>query len=408
MSGFKGIMNNGWHPKGRDGKKESWRNDFKGVSQVAGWMGKGNDKDEEAENHVSRPLSSLKDPASFGPPPKHIKYHGAAALPNETTPDRNGWGAPLSQAQINQQQAQRRQEEEAEQEAKWAEEEAAARPPVPYRADRTGIDTSILPPPPVRRVGSVADSAPTSASPKPRPSVPPRVLPRTNTSTPASHSPSPPPAYAPSPPAAEQPQAANGYLNQAAASRLSHSGVSVPALGIGAQSPNLTSPSTGYGQQAPVNELQTRFSQLRTNSASAHSPTSSTPVQQTQSPPTPTSNAGSARSAYNDFRSKHNGQIESGKQKLSGFNQKYGITEKINNAFERKSSSGERAPPIPPHPNLSRSTTTSSTDTENLARSKAPPPPPPQKKAELRSTPVSTGTTGSPAPPPLPLGTKPR
>lgn len=34
MSGFKGIVQNGWHPKGRDGKKESWRNDFKGVNQV--------------------------------------------------------------------------------------------------------------------------------------------------------------------------------------------------------------------------------------------------------------------------------------------------------------------------------------------------------------------------------------
>jgi hypothetical protein len=34
MSGFKGIMKDGWHPKGRDGKKEGWRNDFKGVNQV--------------------------------------------------------------------------------------------------------------------------------------------------------------------------------------------------------------------------------------------------------------------------------------------------------------------------------------------------------------------------------------
>ncbi|KAL4880905.1 hypothetical protein BJY04DRAFT_68068 [Aspergillus karnatakaensis] len=406
MSGFKGIMKDGWHPKGREGKKEGWRNDFKGVNQVAGWMGKGKDKDEERENHVSRPLASLKDPSSFGPPPKHIKYHGAGALPNETTPDRTGWGAPLSQAQINQHEEQKRQEEEAAEEERRAAEEAANRPPVPYRANRTGIDTSTLPPPPVRRIGTAAESVPTTASPKPRPSVPPRVPPRTNTSTPASHTPSPPPpAYSPSPSATEQSQPVKGYLNEAATSRLSQAGVSVPALGISASSPNPTPQSTGHVQQVPLNELQSRFSQLRTNSGSAPSPVPTPPIQQTQTPPTPAPNAGSARSAFNDFRSKHNDQIEAGKQRLSGFNQKYGITNKINNALESKSDNAEQAPPIPPHPNLSRSTTTSSTDTETLARRKAPPPPPPQKKAELRSAPVNTG---SPAPPPLPLGTKPR
>jgi hypothetical protein len=27
-------MKDGWHPKGRDGGKESWRGDFKGINQV--------------------------------------------------------------------------------------------------------------------------------------------------------------------------------------------------------------------------------------------------------------------------------------------------------------------------------------------------------------------------------------
>lgn len=55
-------LKKGWHPPGRDGKKESFRNDFKGINQVAGWMGKGKDpKAEERETHVSQPLSSLKD-----------------------------------------------------------------------------------------------------------------------------------------------------------------------------------------------------------------------------------------------------------------------------------------------------------------------------------------------------------
>jgi hypothetical protein len=35
MSGFRGVMKDGWHPKGKDGSsKESWRGDFKGINQV--------------------------------------------------------------------------------------------------------------------------------------------------------------------------------------------------------------------------------------------------------------------------------------------------------------------------------------------------------------------------------------
>ncbi|KAL4915527.1 hypothetical protein BDW62DRAFT_123348 [Aspergillus aurantiobrunneus] len=398
MSGFKGIMKDGWHPKGRDGKKESWRNDFKGVNQVAGWMGKGKDKDDDRENHVSRPISSLKDPSTFGPPPKHVKYHGAAALPNDSTPDRSGLGAPLSQTHINKQDAQRQRAEEEEEEERRQAEETAKRPPEPYRANRTGIDTSTLLPPP-RRVGSAAESASRTATSRAKPSVPPRLPPRTNTT------PSPPPAYSPTPQATEQTQAADGYLNQAAASRLNQAGVSVSALGIGASSPSPSSPSTGHANQAPVNELQSRFSQLRTNTASSASSAPSPPVQPTQSPASSVPSAANAKAAFNDFRSKHSDQIETGKQKLSGINQKYGITNRINNALDSKSNNAEQAPPLPPHPNLNRSATTSSTDTESLAQRKEPPPPPPQKKAGLRSTPVSTG---SPVPPPLPLGTKPR
>lgn len=34
MSGFKNVVKEGWHPKSKDGKKESWRGDFKGINQV--------------------------------------------------------------------------------------------------------------------------------------------------------------------------------------------------------------------------------------------------------------------------------------------------------------------------------------------------------------------------------------
>jgi hypothetical protein len=86
MPDLKEIAKSGWHPKGKDGKSESWRGDFKGINQVAGWMGKGKDNGSSipAEYRASRPLSSLKDPSSFGPPPKHINYHGVAES-NEVT-----------------------------------------------------------------------------------------------------------------------------------------------------------------------------------------------------------------------------------------------------------------------------------------------------------------------------------
>src|SRR4051794_4045918 len=113
-------------------------------------MGKGKSPSEEAQDHVSRPISSLKDPASFGPPPKNVKYHGGAAVPDQTTPDTSGWGAPVPASEIRAQQ----EAEEAEARRQEEEEKRPPPPPVPYRADRTGLSTSHLPPPPGRKDGA--------------------------------------------------------------------------------------------------------------------------------------------------------------------------------------------------------------------------------------------------------------
>ncbi|PLB44594.1 hypothetical protein P170DRAFT_459100 [Aspergillus steynii IBT 23096] len=403
MSGMGKVFKEGWHPKSREGGKESWRGDFKGINQVAGWMGKGKDKDSEREEHVSRPLSTLKDPSAFGPPPKHVKYHGAAALPNETTPDRRGLGAPLSQEQIDYQ----KEQEQAEIQAQEQEAQKPAPPPLPYRANRTGVDPSVLPPPPVRRMGSPAEpSVPTNTRPKP--SVPPRIPPRTN-STPVSHPPSPPPAYSPS--AAETPS--DPYINQAATSRLAQSGFSVPALGIGNggnqwQSPGASPAPTGSVGQAPLNELQSRFSQMRTNSqreAPSPPPARGTYASEQSQSPAPASDTRSAQSTVNDFREKHSDKIDAGKQKLSGLNEKYGISQRVNGFFDdKKSSQGNSGPPppLPRHPKAVQPPPSASS--ESLGQRKAPPPPPP-KKSGMRSTPVPAS---APTPPPIPLGTKPR
>ncbi|KAE8355947.1 hypothetical protein BDV28DRAFT_145595 [Aspergillus coremiiformis] len=394
MSGFKGVLKDGWHPKGKDGQKESWRGDFKGINQVAGWMGKGKDKDNDRAEHVARPLSSLKDPAAFGPPPKHIKYHGTAAVSNQTSPDRRGFGTPISQEQAHQPNFRQQEPTEAE-----AESQKPAPPPLPYRANRTGVDPSTLPPPPVRRTGSPADSAASET----QPSVPPRIPPRIN-STPQSHPPTPPPAY--SPPSATE-QSSDGYLNQGATSRLAQAGVSVPALGIGSRGDSLVATGGSIGQ-APVNELQTRFSQMRTSSASRSQVPPPPPARGNLSGRSPspgsTLNVQSATSAIKDFREKHDDKIQAGKQKLSGFNEKYGISQRVNGLFDSRKDSthSSQAPPLPPHPSVSR--TPSNTESESLGGKKAPPPPPP-KKAGMRSTPV---TAPPPTPPPVPVGTKPR
>ena len=36
MDRVKGITKNGYHPTGKDGGKESWRGDYKGINQVVG------------------------------------------------------------------------------------------------------------------------------------------------------------------------------------------------------------------------------------------------------------------------------------------------------------------------------------------------------------------------------------
>ncbi|KAJ6117301.1 hypothetical protein N7512_007026 [Penicillium capsulatum] len=375
MSGFGKVMKEGWHPKSKEGKSESWRGDFKGINQVAGWMGKGKDTtSSDRSDHVSQPLSSLKDPASFAPPPKNVNFHGPSALPNETTPDRRGLGAPVAQPQY-QQDASRQSEVQADEEVA----EKPKAPSVPYRVDTTGLSTNHLPPPPVRRMDSPSAAGSTS---KPKPQLPPRLPPRNESVS--SQDPSPPPAYTPTAPSPSQ-----GYVNQDATSRLANAGVSVPALGIG-ETQGGSQASTGPG---PVNELQSRFSQMRTDSGSP----SVAP-----SPPARASRPyddGVPAAASPGFRERHADKIDFGKQKLGG------VTSRINTFVEDRKFSAEANKRIPRPPT---SNTTSPTVEAQAQRKKAPPPPPP-KRASMRTAPVSeTESTPSSPAPPIPLNTKPR
>jgi hypothetical protein len=312
---------------------------------------------------------------------------------------------------------------QASQHEDMAEEADNGRPGVglPYRQDRTGLPTSNLPAPPVRRM---SPSQPDGTS-KARPGLPPRLPARSESNIASTPSHPPPPPYS---------ETDDGTkMNQGAMSRLGHAGVSVPALGIGRADPvekdrSTTSPATANNR---MNDLQSRFSQMSTSRSQSPRTTSSDNV---NNPPPNGTTFAEKQGAFNtaqdfrkdpssvsasdvrrtasvadNFRERHGDQIDAGKRKLSAFNQKYRITGRINDFIQDQKSPADQsrpsAPPPapPPHPTLNRAG--SNVDMEALNRRKAPPPPPPAKKPSLQSTPVNSS---SPPPPPLPLGTKPR
>ncbi|QKX61756.1 uncharacterized protein TRUGW13939_08912 [Talaromyces rugulosus] len=405
MSGLRGMVKDGWHPKGKQGGKESWRGDFKGIGQVAGWMGKGKDPnaDDQAE-HVSRPLTSLKDPSSFGPPPKR---NGASAVvsPGATTPTTTTTSSSRSLGAAVPQSSHRA--------AAAEEEDKPAPPPVPYRANQSGLKTDHLPPPPVRH-NTDSVSQPVS-SPSARPSLPPRLPAR----GPAPQSASPPP-----PPYSETDDNVT-QMNQGAVSRLGQAGVSVPGLGIGGTgSDKSATVQTNLNKQ--VNELH-RYGNMSAQEDSqnhvADSKNGTTYGQTQERYQNTDNNSASSASALdsrnmgataNNLRQRGGEQFEAGKKKLIALNQKHKITDRIHSYFEQPpASSGQEsaapAPPPPPHPsnnnaNLSRQNS-NNIDVEALNKRKPPPPPPPAKKPGLQAKPVGSST---PSPPPLPLGTKPR
>lgn len=364
-------------------------------------MGKGKDPNaNDQSEHVARPLASLKDPSSFGPPPKRngtsvVTSPGGTTTPTSTIkPSLRGLGAAVPVQQSS------RQAEE---------EDKPAAPPLPYRANTTGLETNHLPPPPVRNdVSSIAQPV---ASPSTRPSLPPRLPARAP--VPQSASPPPPPPYSETDNAVQ--------MNQGAVSRLGQAGVSVPGLGIGAGSDQSATAQTNLNKQ--VNELQSRFGSMSASSPGdsqnhvAGSPNGTSPYDQPNSYGRTNSygqnQEASAGSAAN-IRQRGGDQFEAGKKKLSAFNQKHKITDRVHSYFERPPAPGQESasapPPPPPHPNhpnnLSRQN--SNIDVEALNKRKPPPPPPPAKKPGLQSKPVVSSAATTPSPPPLPLGTKPR
>lgn len=383
-------------------------------------MGKGRKPGEggaDGSDHISRPLTTLKDPSLFGPPPRNVNYHGGIALPNQITPHTGGLGAPLTQAEIESARGPTRAEIEAQEEAE-REAERRAGPPLPYRADTTGLRTDHLPPPPVHRnIAQSGSNGSSQAAPKPRPSLPPRLPSRKDSSTAGSTASLPitqPPAYEapvqqPAPVPVQQSAQSDSWLNKSAATRLGNAGVSVPGLGIAdsnpwksEQSKPTSPPPAGSMSPTGLSELQSRFAKM--NSSTPISPQSppaeGTTMEQKQAafktaqdfhrdPSSVTmADAKSAASTANNFRARHQDQITAGAQKANGWNKKYNVTGRVNSFLEKQAS------PVSEQPLAEVPAPVGSPTPANINR-KPPPPPPPKKPSGMH------------APPPVPLGTKP-
>ena len=386
----------------------------------AGWVGKGKKPNalEEGLDHRSRPIGSLRDPGTFGPPPRR----GDAAGVTAAKPVRAGLGAPVHLKNNP-------QEQEEEQEP-----EKHQPPPVPYRVDTTGLlgTTQALPKPPLR-VDNTAAPAFTPNKPK----VPPRLPPRQNSVASAVlPSPqSPPPRYED---ATGPPRTQPGYLNQGALNRLGNAGISVPALGITSSAPPPENPwadeqgTSAYNNNpspqeptvAPTtgfNSLQSRFSKLTTSPAASPTTSPAPPTQGTtwaqkqaalktassfRNDPSSVSlaDAKNAASTANNFRERHGDQVQSGWKSANAANQKYGITNRLGQMNTGASSSG--APDSLGQGNAGSSSLSlqnASSLVGGLAGKKPPPPLPPKRDGSNLRAPTFDG-----APPPVPLGSKPR
>ncbi|KAK3678714.1 hypothetical protein LTR78_001167 [Recurvomyces mirabilis] len=242
MDKLKSVAKGGWKPAG-DPKisRDTWKEDLKGMA-----TGKKSDPHEATRNHTSAPLKTLKDPDSFGAPPKHTGVYGNAAnVPSSSSAysePSGGLGSPIPTPS-------RRQQQEV------VEEEEVKGPPKPYSKDTTGLRTDNLPKPPIRRGDAAAGSSsspartaspslpprqtpglPTRQASRPPPSLPPRM-----TENPSEWTPAPPPTYGE---ATQSPIHDPAAIAQGAATRLSQAGVSVPGFGIG-------SPTSSTQPQAP-------------------------------------------------------------------------------------------------------------------------------------------------------------
>lgn len=365
---------------------------------------------KDSNNNATRdatPISSLRDPSTFAPPPKRVDNGGI--LPPPAHPSSNSSSSYPQQYGQHQHYAQQQPQE--------VEEPPPA--PKPYRTDTTGLSTANLPPPPRRRDGADGRSPVTASPPPPYatskpapPSLPPRLPPRSGTASPGAT----PPRV--STPDNRQPP---GFINQGAVGRLGAAGISVPGLGITrGNSPGAASPSS-----SGVGELQSRFAKFGVGSGSGAGTASTTPAPAAPSQGGTTwaqkqaamrtmsdfkkdpskvslTDARSAASTANNFRQRHGEQVAAGVKTANGLDQKYGVSGKVggymgsgNNANAHDGAAGAGG--------AQSHLQTIGAAAGMLGKKKPPPPPPPKKKPNMGGDTLRDEDT----PPPVPMSTRP-
>ncbi|KAI1771347.1 hypothetical protein F4818DRAFT_429839 [Hypoxylon cercidicola] len=379
MTDWKGIVKNGWHPE-KEGTS------LRG--QVKGLIGRGDKSSSESSSgHSAPPISSLRDPSSFGPPPKRVGYSASPVgvrNPGSPAQQHQPYQPPHAELTYGVQQ----QTEEPVVESR------------PYRVDTTGLSTSHLPPPPVRRDSPERRDQnpppPYATKLGGPPSLPPRLPPRSGNAS---------PAQTQSPVSTGGSQAGGFYLNQGAVDRLGAAGISVPGLGIGKTPPPPPprSPAATAGglsskaSSGQLNELQSRFSRLGTSSAAHQEPAA--PAQATtwaekqaalrtassfRKDPSSVSlaDARAAAGTARSFQQRHGDQVASGLRAADGISQRFG------GGGQNGGGQGTSASPLE--------------QIAGIAGKKKPAPPPPAKKPQLSGA-VNDGG----APPPVPMATRP-
>lgn len=259
---------------------------------------------EAQRNHQSMPLSSLKDPSSFAPPPKHSGWYGSDGTPTSPAGSRasGGLGSAVPAPA-------RRPMQEQQQQQQLVHQTEQPTPPRPGM-DPSKFNTTNLPKPPVRRADSSNPAPPTRSAaspvvparqPQPTPGQKPApvqrapvpMLPPRQNEHPDEYTPPPPPTYQEATvqpvvqPAVQPAQHSPATINGVAVGRLAQAGVNVPGFGIGGGGNNNSAAqwappqsTSTQGHPTQLSELQQRFSRMGTGAASSS---------QASPPPTPTS-----------------------------------------------------------------------------------------------------------------------
>ncbi|RDW58484.1 hypothetical protein BP5796_12414 [Coleophoma crateriformis] len=321
------------------------RNKATGLAGRARGSGSGSDPD--AGGRVAAPLSTLKDPALFAPPPKNANFYGTEGAEREPEPvPQKGPLTPAEYRAREEKRIKREKEEEAlareqrkyereEKERLRIEQQGGA---ISYSTDTTGLSTNQFAPPVARRTapdGTIAIRAP--SMPKAKPALPPRLPDRqnSNNSSPIT------PTY--------------GGRPQLPSRVASSSSSNAPST-----------PSTTSGNPQ-LSELQSRFARMATSSPDTAAPPKATTWAEKQA-------LLRASSSLQDHAAAAGVNRQSIASTPNNFSGRYG--EQVATAWKSDTS---------------------------LPAKKAPPPPPPKKKAGLSGISVKTEDV----PPPIPLASKP-